>query len=207
MEHNWTLIAIWMGFAAIVAGGIRILLLASRRGRPGTPPVANPNPCSDLYQGIAAFLILLIGLPILWIGGRSLADELAVFWKLERKTMYIADVYTEHERSFHEGGVSYSLLVVLTGKIDGEPREVQTWIGASGSLLGVKSQFEALRGKQLKIWTSPGSSHFRLQRHFVWDGIFVGLLGVSFVLVSAGAMIYGWRNRSRRQGPCWRNFQ
>ena len=75
--------------------------MARRRCRSGTLPVAKPSSHSDLYQGIAAFLLLLIGLSILWIGGRSLADELAVFWKLERKTIQVADVYAEHKKSFH----------------------------------------------------------------------------------------------------------
>ena len=162
----------------------------------GSPLAVPPTGPGDIDR-LTAFLVSLIGLPLVGIGAYNLIGEFREVRALEKKTMVVRSVASQHIES-DEFGSGYLLLVELTGEIDRAPRHVQASYQSRDSMLPEKSQFDALDGQSVELWLRPDSSEFRMTNAFRWNGIGIGLLGIAFLLVPGLAVAYAARAHRRR---------
>jgi hypothetical protein len=192
----------------VIVGPIVLLLLVliADRRREARKLIASGSPLAEPPSGpgamgrLTAFLISLIGLPLLGIGAYNLIAEFREVRALEKKTMLVRSVSSQHLKS-DEFGNGFHLLVELTGEVDRATRHVQTSYRSLSSLLPLKSKFDALDGQAVELWLRPDSSEFRMTNAFRWNGIGIGLLGIAFLLVPGLSFAYVARAHRRRTAP------
>ena len=191
----------------IIVGPIVLVLLVmvadrrrdARRLLASGSPLATPPSGPGAIEGLAAFLVSLIGLPLLGIGAYNLITEFREVRALEKKTMLVSSVSSQHLES-DEFGNRFLLLVELTGEVDRATRHVQASYRSLVPLLPKKSEFDALDGQAVELWLLPDSSEFRMSNAFRWKGIGIGLLGIAFLIVPGLTFAYVGRSYRRRAG-------
>src|SRR5262245_37190916 len=174
----------------LIAGpvlAVLVLLVLDRRREAnkliasGSPLAQPPSEPGDI-EGLAAFLVSLIGLPLIGMAAYNLIAESREVRTLEKKTMLVSSVSTQHFES-GEFGNGFELTVELTGKVDRTTRHVQARYRSLSSLLPQKAEFDALQGRNVELWLQPGTSEFRTSNARRWNGVGVGPVGLAFLLL------------------------
>ena len=189
----------------LIVGPIVLVLLVlvadrrreARRLISSGSPLAVPPSAPGAMEGLTAFLISVIGLPLLAIGAYNLIAEFREVRSLEKKTMLVKHVSSQHLES-DEFGNRFLLLVELTGEIEGATRHVEASYRSLFSMLPLKTEFDALDGQAVELWLRPDSSEFRMNNAFRWNGIGISLLGIAFLLVPGLSFAYVARAHRRR---------